>query len=131
MTEKNFNHWRPHPWHGINIGPNPPTVIHAYIEITPFAPANAGNDFTGAGCSYTEIVLDGSGTVGQWAVTSGQSSINYIFSDDYLFSVIEMMNAHPFDVIPVISHTPEQNVIGIVTTQNIMDLIALEEKKKN
>jgi len=56
---------------------------------------------------------------------------NYIFSDDYLFAVIEKMNAHPFDVIPVISHTPEQNVIGVVTTQKIMDLLALEEKKKN
>jgi len=56
---------------------------------------------------------------------------NYIFSDDYLFAVIEKMNAHPFDVIPVISHTPEQNVIGVVTPQKIMDLLALEEKKKN
>ena len=41
------------------------------------------------------------------------------------------MNAHSFDAIPVISHTPEQNVIGVVTAQNIMDLLALEEKKKN
>jgi len=56
---------------------------------------------------------------------------HYIFSDDYLFTVIEKMNSHPFDVIPVISHTPEQSVIGIVTAQNIMDLLSLEEKKKN
>jgi inorganic pyrophosphatase len=31
-----FYRWRPHPWHGLEIGPNPPQVVHAYIEITPF-----------------------------------------------------------------------------------------------
>jgi len=33
---KPFYRWRPHPWHGLEIGPNPPQVVHAYIEITPF-----------------------------------------------------------------------------------------------
>lgn len=28
--------WRPHPWHGLEVGPNPPAFVHAYIEITPF-----------------------------------------------------------------------------------------------
>ena len=31
-----FFRWRPHPWHGLSSGPNPPEVVHAYIEITPF-----------------------------------------------------------------------------------------------
>ena len=31
-----FLQWRPHPWHGLDIGPDPPRVVHAYIEITPF-----------------------------------------------------------------------------------------------
>ncbi|MDY6835394.1 MAG: inorganic pyrophosphatase [Chloroflexota bacterium] len=31
-----FFRWRPHPWHGIEVGPNPPRLVHAYIEITPF-----------------------------------------------------------------------------------------------
>jgi inorganic pyrophosphatase len=31
-----LNHFRPHPWHGLSIGPDPPRVIQAYIEITPF-----------------------------------------------------------------------------------------------
>jgi len=31
-----FYRWRPHPWHGLDTGPNPPAVVHAYIEITPF-----------------------------------------------------------------------------------------------
>jgi inorganic pyrophosphatase len=28
--------WRPHPWHGLEVGPDPPSIVHAYIEITPF-----------------------------------------------------------------------------------------------
>ena len=31
-----FNRWRPHPWHGIDVGPKPPKVVTAYIESTPF-----------------------------------------------------------------------------------------------
>ena len=31
-----FSRFRPHPWHGLSVGPNPPEVVHAYIEITPF-----------------------------------------------------------------------------------------------
>jgi inorganic pyrophosphatase len=31
-----FYNWRPHPWHGLDVGPNPPSVVYAYIEITPF-----------------------------------------------------------------------------------------------
>lgn len=33
---KPFFRWRPHPWHGVPVGPNPPVVVNAYIEITPF-----------------------------------------------------------------------------------------------
>src|SRR5918993_2290162 len=28
--------FRPHPWHGLEIGPEPPIHLNAYIEITPF-----------------------------------------------------------------------------------------------
>jgi len=31
-----FYRWRPHPWHGLGVGPNPPSLVNAYIEITPF-----------------------------------------------------------------------------------------------
>jgi inorganic pyrophosphatase len=31
-----FYRWRPHPWHGLDVGPNVPSVVHAYIELTPF-----------------------------------------------------------------------------------------------
>ncbi|MBI3804117.1 MAG: inorganic pyrophosphatase [Nitrospirae bacterium] len=33
-----FYRWRPHPWHGLDVGPKPPTLVYAYIEITPFDP---------------------------------------------------------------------------------------------
>lgn len=33
---KPFFNWRPHPWHGLEPGPNPPGEVYAYIEITPF-----------------------------------------------------------------------------------------------
>jgi len=28
--------WRPHPWHGLDVGPEPPRLVTAYIEITPY-----------------------------------------------------------------------------------------------
>jgi inorganic pyrophosphatase len=28
--------FRPHPWHGLDIGPEPPGLLNAFIEITPF-----------------------------------------------------------------------------------------------
>lgn len=31
-----FYRYRPHPWHGLDVGPNPPDAVHAYIELTPF-----------------------------------------------------------------------------------------------
>ena len=31
-----FYRWRPHPWHGLEVGPDAPEVVHAYIELTPF-----------------------------------------------------------------------------------------------
>ena len=30
------NRFRPHPWHGLEVGPDPPEVLNAYVEITPF-----------------------------------------------------------------------------------------------
>lgn len=31
-----FSKWRPHPWHGLQSGPNPPTLVNVFVEITPF-----------------------------------------------------------------------------------------------
>ncbi len=37
MNEKQeYWRYRPHPWHGLSAGPDPPRYVNAYIEITPF-----------------------------------------------------------------------------------------------
>ena len=36
MSDLKFSLYRPHPWHGLSLGPEPPARVHAYIEITPF-----------------------------------------------------------------------------------------------
>jgi inorganic pyrophosphatase len=37
MTQHlSFDRFRPHPWHGLDVGKDPPRVVNAYIEITPF-----------------------------------------------------------------------------------------------
>ncbi len=33
---KPFYSWRPHPWHGLAVGKQPPSLVQAYIEITPY-----------------------------------------------------------------------------------------------
>lgn len=35
MSIKNFQKFRPHPWHGIHIGTDAPKIVKAYIEIIP------------------------------------------------------------------------------------------------
>lgn len=35
-TSTPFYRWRPHPWHGLEVGPDPPRLVHAYIETGPF-----------------------------------------------------------------------------------------------
>ena len=37
MSHKSaFSPWRPHPWHGLPAGPEPPRRLTAYIELTPY-----------------------------------------------------------------------------------------------
>ncbi len=31
-----FYRWRPHPWHGLEVGDNPPSIVNAFIEVTSF-----------------------------------------------------------------------------------------------
>ncbi len=33
-----YQRWRPHPWHGLSVGPKPPQRVDAFIEITPSDP---------------------------------------------------------------------------------------------
>jgi len=34
-SKTSFSPWRPHPWHGLAVGPEAPRRVHAYIELTP------------------------------------------------------------------------------------------------
>ena len=31
-----YSTWRPHPWHGLSAGPEPPKLVNVFVEITPF-----------------------------------------------------------------------------------------------
>jgi inorganic pyrophosphatase len=31
-----YQQFRPHPWHGLSVGPQPPDLVNAFVEITPF-----------------------------------------------------------------------------------------------
>jgi len=31
-----YSRWRPHPWHGLACGPQPPSLVNVFVEITPF-----------------------------------------------------------------------------------------------
>jgi len=35
-TQPVINHFRPHPWHGLEVGSAPPEILNVFIEITPF-----------------------------------------------------------------------------------------------
>ena len=32
----NYLKFRPHPWHGLETGPRPPSLVNVFVEITPF-----------------------------------------------------------------------------------------------
>jgi inorganic pyrophosphatase len=36
MATRDFQRFRPHPWHGLDSGPDAPRVVTAYVEITPY-----------------------------------------------------------------------------------------------
>jgi len=43
--------------------------------------------------------------------------------DEYLYSVIQKMNSHPFDIIPITDPENNKKVIGIITNEGIMELL--------
>jgi len=52
-----------------------------------------------------------------------------VTSYEQIFSVIQKMNSHPFDVIPVIDDTNSKKILGVVTGDNIMKLLVKKEEK--
>ena len=43
--------------------------------------------------------------------------------DEYLYSVIQKMNSHPFDIIPIMDSENNGKVMGIITNEGIMELL--------
>ncbi len=43
--------------------------------------------------------------------------------DDYLFTVIQKLNSHPFNMIPIVDPDDTRKVIGVVTDEAIMNLL--------
>ena len=35
-TKPSFSPYRPHPWHGLAVGVDPPRRVNAYVELTPY-----------------------------------------------------------------------------------------------
>ena len=68
-----------------------------------------------------------------WDITTIADVMNRKFHttlpDDYLFTVIQKMNSHPFDMIPVVDPKNTRKIIGIVTAEAIMNLLT-ETKKQ-
>ena len=53
-----------------------------------------------------------------------------VLPDDYLFTVIQKMNSHPFDMIPVADPKNSKKVIGIITDESIMSVLVDTKKPK-
>ncbi|MHA7646936.1 cation:proton antiporter domain-containing protein [Nitrosopumilus sp. S4] len=56
---------------------------------------------------------------------------NTVLPQEYLFSVIQKMNSHPYDMIPVTEPSPNGRVIGIVTNKSVMGLLSKKPIPKN
>ncbi len=55
--------------------------------------------------------------------------LHTVLPDEYLFSVIQKMNSHPFDMIPVVDRIDSKKVVGLVTAENLMKLIVQKESE--
>ena len=40
MAHPPVSHFRPHPWHGLDVGPDPPQILNAYGHMVPETPEN-------------------------------------------------------------------------------------------
>jgi len=50
--------------------------------------------------------------------------------NEQIFTIIQKMNSHPFDVIPVVDNIDSKKILGIVTGDNIMKLLVKKEEKE-
>jgi len=54
-----------------------------------------------------------------------------VVPNEQIFTVIQKMNSHPFDAIPVIDDVDSKKILGIVTGENIMELLVKKEEKED
>lgn len=54
-----------------------------------------------------------------------------VIPNEQIFTVIQKMNSHPFDAIPVIDNVSPKKILGIVTGENIMKLLVKKETKED
>jgi Kef-type K+ transport system membrane component KefB len=52
-----------------------------------------------------------------------------VTSKEQIFTVIQKMNSHPFDVIPVLDDINSKKILGVITGDNIMKLLVTKEEK--
>lgn len=53
-----------------------------------------------------------------------------VTTNEQIFTIIQKLNSHPFDVIPVVDNIDPKKIIGIVTGDKIMDLLVKKEEKE-
>ena len=53
-----------------------------------------------------------------------------ITSKEQIFAIIQKMNSHPLDAIPVVDGADSKKVLGIVTADNIMNLLVKKEENQ-
>jgi Kef-type K+ transport system membrane component KefB len=51
--------------------------------------------------------------------------------NEQIFTVIQKMNSHPFDAIPVIDIADSKKILGIISGENIMELLVKKEEKES
>jgi Kef-type K+ transport system membrane component KefB len=49
--------------------------------------------------------------------------------NEQIFTIIQKLNSHPFDVIPVVDNIDSKKILGLVTGDNIMELLVKKEEK--
>jgi CBS domain-containing protein len=50
---------------------------------------------------------------------------------EQIFAIIQKMNSHPLDAIPVVDNSDSKKIVGIVTADSIMELLVKKEEKQN
>jgi Kef-type K+ transport system membrane component KefB len=105
----------------------PLLTIKAFLEQnelnkTPFLVIDAQNKLVGL-VSKREIDRFHKKTFDEITINDVMFKKFYTVSpDEYMYSVIQKMNSHPFDIIPIVD-PKNDGVVGIVTTQGILNLL--------